>query len=244
MWPGSQNWPSSDFRKTELCYLKKKQKNKFFSYTRITQELKVSKCLYIDRRQSFTSSIYPMSYMCRTSPLIEDEFDITDLDQLWKWSYFLWITTLRDTYNCFGTDCLMLWSSCDNTAIKLQESCFCSSCLHAAPWTLPRSLARAWCLSAPLIYSSDAKLNAQEARLSRCAQTDKSACFHHRVIHLLKQRQSLMLLANLLSDWPAATEQEDNQRSMKNLMLTRDEQKTAACLEECERVKRAHSEAL
>lgn len=53
-----------------------------------------------------------------------------------------------------------------------------------------------------------------------------------------------MLLANLLSDWPAATEQEDNQRSMKNLMLTRDEQKTAACLEECERVKRAHSEAL
>lgn len=167
MWPGSQNWPSSDFRKTELCYLKKNKKNKFFSYTRITQELKVSKCLYIDRRQSFTSSIYPMSYMCRTSPLIEDEFDITDLDQLWKWSYFLWITTLRDTYNCFGTDCLMLWSSCDNTAIKLQESCFCSSCLHAAPWTLPRSLARARCLSAPLIYSSDAKLNAQEARLSR-----------------------------------------------------------------------------
>lgn len=166
MWPGSQNWPSSDFRKTELCYLKKK-KSIFFSYTRITQELKVSKCLYIDRRQSFTSSIYPMIYMSRTSPLIEDEFDITDLDQLWKWSYFLWITTLRDTYNCFGTDCLMLWSSCDNTAIKLQESCFCSSCLHAAPWTLPRSLARARCLSAPLIYSSDAKLNAQEARLSR-----------------------------------------------------------------------------
>lgn len=84
-----------------------------------------------------------------------------------------------------------------------------------------------------------------EVNCSICAQTDKSACFHHRVIHLLKQRQSLMLPANLLSDWPGATEQEDNQRSMKNLMLTRWQAENRCVFgRECERVKRAHSEGL
>lgn len=54
-----------------------------------------------------------------------------------------------------------------------------------------------------------------------CTQTYTSASFHHRVIHLLKRRQSLMLPINLLSDWLDAIKRQDNQRSMKNLMLTR-----------------------
>ncbi len=54
-----------------------------------------------------------------------------------------------------------------------------------------------------------------------CTYKDKSASVQHRVIHLLKQRRSLMFPTNLLSDGLAATEQQENQRSMKNLMLTR-----------------------
>lgn len=72
-----------------------------------------------------------------------------------------------------------------------------------------------------MLFATQFKKCASRAKGSMCTQMDKSASFYYGAIHLLKQRQSLMFPTNLLSDWLAAIKQQDNQRSMKNLMLTR-----------------------